>query len=348
MKKRVNRKHSFWMMFLIVAILIAFFIGLSVRFDDLSFFSKIIMALAFGWLFFYCYGKSNEQFYLSALIGVGLYVALINSFGKTYTGESPIAFDLVFGPWLLFVISIILTLFAVKWYEKSKRASKFPLILFVYYVIIWIILSINVTHFEDWKLENYLTIPFLVLLFVFYRWFRLSNISYGLIFVYMILHIIGTHYTYSEVPFGYWMSSLFDVSRNHYDRIVHFSFGFLLAYPLREVFFRIGKSRGFFGLYVPVEFVLAFSAIYELLEWLIAVLFGGDLGVAYLGTQGDVWDAQKDMALAGLGSLITMLVVAFVNLSYRGKEFWIEFKNSFKVNSDVMGEKTISKWDKKR
>src|SRR3989344_2266614 len=276
MKKSAVRRNSFWMMFLILLVLIAF------------------------------------------------YIALINSFGIPYIGESPISIDLVLGPWMLFVISLFFTFLAVKWYENSKRESKFPLILFVFYVLIWI------------------------LLFVIYRWFRLSNISYGLIFVYMILHIIGTHYTYSEVPFGYWMSSLFDVSRNHYDRIVHFSFGFLLAYPLREIFFRIGKSRGFWGIYIPVEFVLAFSAIYELLEWWIAVLFGGDLGVAYLGTQGDVWDAQKDMALAGLGAIISMFVVAFVNLSYRGREFWKEVKDSFKVRGAVLGENALSRWERKK
>ena len=348
MKNGAVSRKSFWMMFLILLVLIAFYIGLSVRFDDLNIFSKSFMVLVFGWLFFYSYKKSNEQFYLSALIGIGLYVALINSFGISYIGESPISLDIVLGPWMLFAISLLFTFLAVKWYENSKRESKFPLILFVFYVFIWIILSVNVTHFEDWKLENYLTIPFLILLFVIYRWFRLSNISYGLIFVYMILHIIGTHYTYSEVPFGYWMSSLFDVSRNHYDRIVHFSFGFLLAYPLREIFFRIGKSRGFWGIYIPVEFVLAFSAIYELLEWWIAVLFGGDLGVAYLGTQGDVWDAQKDMALAGLGAIISMFVVAFVNLSYRGREFWKEVKDSFKVRGAVLGENALSRWERKK
>ena len=348
MKNGAVSRKSFWMMFLILLVLIAFYIGISVRFDDLNIFSKAFMVLVFGWLFFYSYKKSNEQFYLSAIIGIGLYVALINSFGISYIGESPISLDIVLGPWMLFAISLLFTFLAVKWYENSKRESKFPLILFVFYVFIWIILSINVTHFEDWKLENYLTIPFLILLFVIYRWFRLSNISYGLIFVYMILHIIGTHYTYSEVPFGYWMSSLFDVSRNHYDRIVHFSFGFLLAYPLREIFFRIGKSRGFWGIYIPVEFVLAFSAIYELLEWWIAVLFGGDLGVAYLGTQGDVWDAQKDMALAGLGAIISMFVVAFVNLSYRGREFWKEVKDSFKVRGAVLGENALSRWERKK
>ncbi|MEK6792933.1 MAG: hypothetical protein AABX95_03885, partial [Nanoarchaeota archaeon] len=81
MKKGADRKHSFWMLFLIFLVLVAFYIGLSVKFDDLNVFSKAFMVLVFGWLFYYSYKKSNEQFYLASLIGVGLYVALINSFG---------------------------------------------------------------------------------------------------------------------------------------------------------------------------------------------------------------------------------------------------------------------------
>lgn len=347
MTKRDTKRYSFWMLFLIFAVLILFYIGLSVRFVELNLFSKAFMVLVFGWLFFYSYRKSNEQFYLSALVGISSYVALINSFGKVYSGESPITLNLVLGPWMLFIFSLLLAFLAVKWYQHSTHRSKFSMVLFVFYILIWIILSINVTHFEDWKLENVLTIPFLVLLFLFHKGFRFSNISYGLIFAYLVLHIIGTHYTYAEVPFGFWMSSLFDVSRNHYDRIVHFAFGFLLAYPLREIFFRIGKSKGFWGLYIPIEFVLAFSAIYELLEWWVAVLFGGDLGVAYLGTQGDVWDAQKDIALAGLGAIISMVTVALVHITYRGKGFWKEFKDSFKVRSSALGENVLAKWEKK-
>ncbi len=158
----------------------------------------------------------------------------------------------------------------------------------------------------------------------------------------MMLHIYGSHYTYSEVPFGYWLDSTFELGRNHYDRIVHFSFGFLLAYPIREMVIRISNVKGFWGLYSPVEFVLAFSAIYEIIEWIIAIAFGGDLGIAYLGTQGDVWDAIKDMALAGLGSVITMIIVLVIRFWYKPKEFWHECRESLRVRKHApLGEEML-------
>jgi putative membrane protein len=201
-----------------------------------------------------------------------------------------------------------------------------------------------VAHFQDWILENVLTVPFALLILVTHKWFRLSNVSYGLIFAYMVLHIIGTHYTYSEVPFGFWLQGLLGLGRNHYDRIVHLSFGLLMAYPMREIAVRIGEVRGFWGLYVPVEFVLAFSAIYEILEWLIAVIFGGDLGVAYLGTQGDEWDAIKDMALAGAGAVIAMCVVLVVLAVLKRGAFWKELRESLRVKQhEALGEEAIQR-----
>jgi len=128
------------------------------------------------------------------------------------------------------------------------------------------------------------------------------------------------------------MQSFFSLGRNHYDRIVHFCFGFLLAYPLGEFFEKISKSKGFWSLYIPIEFVLAFSAIFEITEWIIATIFGGDLGVAYLGSQGDVWDAQKDMALAGIGALLAMFSSFLIKLYYSGKNYLREIKNSLKIN----------------
>jgi putative membrane protein len=163
----------------------------------------------------------------------------------------------------------------------------------------------------------------------------------------MMLHIYGSHYTYAEVPFGFWMQNAFDMARNHYDRIVHFAFGFLLAYPLREMTIRISDAKGFWGFWFPVEFVLAFSCIYELIEWAIVIFFGGDLGIAYLGSQGDVWDAQKDMFLAGLGALITMCIVAVILAHFRGRDFWNEFRGSFNVkHKGILGEKSLEELEK--
>jgi putative membrane protein len=86
-----------------------------------------------------------------------------------------------------------------------------------------------------------------------------------------------------------------------YDRLVHFCFGLLMAYPIREMFLRVARVRGFWGYYLPLDVTMSFSMLYELIEWEYAACAGGEAGAAFLGTQGDEWDAQKDMAMATLG-----------------------------------------------
>src|SRR5467141_1450194 len=143
-----------------------------------------------------------------------------------------------------------------------------------------------------------------------YRVFPLSDLSYLLIAAFLTLHAVGAHYTYSEVPFGFWIQRTFGFARNPFDRIVHFSFGLLMAYPIREVFLRVANARGFWAYYLPLDVTLAFSALYEIMEMVIATLVAPGTGDAWLGTQGDVWDPQKDMGLAALGALICMVVTA--------------------------------------
>jgi putative membrane protein len=161
---------------------------------------------------------------------------------------------------------------------------------------------------------------------------------------------VGAHYTYSEVPYKDWATAagswvgvdelgdrLFSGSRNHYDRLVHFSFGLLMAYPVRELFVRVARVRGFWAYYLPLDVVMSFSMIYELIEWAIAVFVGGDVGQSYLGTQGDEWDAHKDMALATLGGTITICVTALVNWRYH-RDFAKEFSESLRSDSGPLGE----------
>ncbi|MBK7645119.1 MAG: DUF2238 domain-containing protein, partial [Planctomycetes bacterium] len=124
------------------------------------------------------------------------------------------------------------------------------------------------------------------------------------------LHLLG-----GALP--QWFPFLNITERNHYDRLVHFLFGLLFAVPIREIFLRVGQVRGFWAYYLPLDVAMAFSMLYELIEWGSALLFGGDLGAAYLGTQGDPWDAQKDMALASLGALITMCAIATLDRARR-------------------------------
>jgi len=185
-------------------------------------------------------------------------------------------------------------------------------ILLAIYFVLWIVLAFNVFDRFDWMLENVLTVLFVGLLFATYRIFPLSDLSYVLIFIFMVLHAIGGHYTYAEVPFGYWLKDVLHLSRNHFDRIVHFSFGLLMAYPIREVFLRVASARGFWAYYLPLDVTLAFSAVYEIVEMVAAEVTNPELGMAYLGTQGDVWDAQKDMGCAAIGAVLSMVITATV------------------------------------
>jgi len=141
------------------------------------------------------------------------------------------------------------------------------------------------------------------------------------------LHAVGAHYTYSLVPYdaafqnltGDSLNSVLGLSRNHYDRLVHFGYGFLLALPMRELLMRLAGVRGFWSYFLPLDLVMSSSLFYELLEWAAAVVFGGGLGAAFLGTQGDEWDAHRDMALAGIGGLIAILLVYARNRSTRDR-----------------------------
>src|ERR1051326_302399 len=118
-----------------------------------------------------------------------------------------------------------------------------------------------------------------------------------------------------------------------YDRLVHFSFGFLLTYPIREVFLRITRVKGFWGYYLPFDVTMAFWGAYEIIEWLAAANVDPQAGLAFLGSQGDVWDAQKDMTMAGIGALVAMIVTALVNMKYQ-KGFLAEMKAGFKIGAD--------------
>ena len=187
------------------------------------------------------------------------------------------------------------------------------------YLVIWTIAAIRPLHPDDWLLENVLVFLFVPLIAFSHNHFPLSDLSYVTITLFMILHAIGAHYTYAEVPFGFWIQETFQLSRNHYDRLIHFSFGLLIAYPIREIFLRVADAKGFWALYLPLDVTLAFSAMYEVIEWLAASVTNPELGAAYRGLQGDQWDAQKDIAMAGLGALSCMLLTALIRRMRKGR-----------------------------
>ncbi len=185
-------------------------------------------------------------------------------------------------------------------------------IFIAFFIINWINSYVGNTDTANWILENTLVFVFLGFLLVTYKKFIFSDLSYLLICVYLCLHVYGSKYTYAENPFGYWLKNALDLSRNHYDRIVHFSFGFLLAYPMREMFLKWLKFPNWVAWTLPIEITLSVSGFYELIEWLVADVFFKAQGDAYLGTQGDIWDAQKDIFLAFIGSIIATTIVSVV------------------------------------
>jgi putative membrane protein len=231
------------------------------------------------------------------------------------------------------------------WFRRIPRGT-YVLLLAAAFAVVFICSAIRPHHPSDWFLENALVAVAIGLLLFLARRLPLSRISYTLIFVFLCLHEIGAHWTYAEVPYDAWsrallgrsVNELFGWKRNHFDRLVHFSYGFLLAYPIREMFLRVANVRGFWGYFLPLDLTMSTSMIYELIEWGTALVVGGSLGAAYLGTQGDEWDAHKDMALASLGALIAMITTALINRSLN-RDFAREWAESLRVKQiEPLGE----------
>ena len=224
---------------------------------------------------------------------------------------------------------------------KSQMSNKrYLAILTGLFLVEAAIVAIKPWYPQDWMLENVLPVVFLAYLWGTVNKLTMSKASYTLIFIFLAFHELGSHYTYAEVPYDAAFKSITGVSfnalvgweRNNFDRVVHFLYGLLLAYPIRELYFRIADARGFWGYFLPLEFTMATSMLYELIEWGAANVVGGDLGMAYLGTQGDIWDAHKDMALASLGALIAIIITAIINYRVQ-KDFAREWSESFRIKN---------------
>lgn len=197
--------------------------------------------------------------------------------------------------------------------------SRYLQILCAGFGLYWLALALQPHDRADWLLENTLTGVFALVLWCSRRRYPLSATAWTLLLAFALLHTLGAHYTYSLVPYEAWGQRYLGISlnglagweRNNFDRVVHFLWGLLLYLPIQEGFLRsAGPLRGGWRYWFPLEFIMASSLVYELIEWGAAAFFGGELGAAYLGTQGDIWDAQKDMALATLGGLIAIVLLA--------------------------------------
>ena len=189
---------------------------------------------------------------------------------------------------------------------------RFPLILLAAYVGLFVFLAIRPYDRAVWWAENLPIMLIVAGLVLAYRWYTFSNTAYVLMAVLVFLHTIGGHFTFERVPFD-WFTEFFGFERNHYDRIAHFSVGFY-AYPLAELLLRrrLVLSRTVLFLF-PVCFILAVAGIYEIFEWLYAITADPEAGIAVLGSQGDIWDAQKDILADGLGALVAIILFVALN-----------------------------------
>ena len=196
---------------------------------------------------------------------------------------------------------------------RSKFAdNRFLQILAGCYTIFWILLAIHPVDRGDWFLENLLVFVTITVLVSTYHKFQFSNLTYSLIGLFLALHAIGAHYTYAKVPAGFSMEHLLHLNRNHYDRVIHFGFGLLLVYPVQELLQRAAGVRVTWLPWLALATIVALSSFFEILEAIIAQIVHPDLGAAYLGTQGDIWDAQKDMTAALVGGILATLAISAV------------------------------------
>ena len=194
--------------------------------------------------------------------------------------------------------------------------ERYPRLLLALLTALSLALAVAPYDRADWLLENALLFAGVGVLVATRKALPLSRLSYTLVFVFMCLHAVGAHYTYSLVPYDDWfravtgrtLSSLTGAERNHYDRLVHFCFGLLAIGPVREIARRHLGLSSRAAAYIAPEFVLAFSACYEIFEWTLAVTMSPADAEAYNGQQGDPFDSQKDMTMAALGAIVgTML-----------------------------------------
>lgn len=189
------------------------------------------------------------------------------------------------------------------------------------FLVFFALSCINPPYMDFLLMQHVPTILVVGLLCWLANQFEISRLSFSLMILFLCLHTLGARYLYSFTPYDAWSEALFGINitqtfgfeRNHYDRVVHFSYGLLLAIPVQELERRYLKLSLMVSAVLAVEFILATSAAYELLEWMIAVIFTPTWAESFLGQQGDMFDAQKDTALATLGACLSVSAVVLLN-----------------------------------
>ena len=191
------------------------------------------------------------------------------------------------------------------------KKEDYPIIIFIVFLIIWLVLAINPKYRLVWVSENILVVLSVLFLILTYKKFRFSNFSYTMIFIYLVLHAIGSHFSYSEMPLFELLKNYLGSSRNNYDRFVHFMVGFLFYFPVYEFVSKKLLLKSFWGYFITFLIIAALKGIYEVISF-GAVFITNDeiIGTHFLGMQGDQWDAQKDMFMGILGSLFSWILLS--------------------------------------
>jgi len=194
---------------------------------------------------------------------------------------------------------------------RSGRVE--PLALLAVTAVALVVSGIGPYDRATWWMEIAPVLIAAPILMLTFKRFPLTPLLYRLIFIHALILILGGYYTYARVPLGYWVQELFDLSRNHYDRLGHLAQGFVPAILARELLLRTSPLvRGKWLCCMVTSVCLAFSAFYEMIEWW-AALYGGEAADSFLGTQGDVWDTQWDMFLALIGAISAQLLLSRIH-----------------------------------
>lgn len=181
--------------------------------------------------------------------------------------------------------------------------------LLLWYIGFFLVMGWSPLDPQSWAFSNILPLLFVGVLTITYRQLPFSIASYVLMALFLTLHTIGSHYTYAQVPFGLWLEELFELPRNHFDRIVHFCFGLIFGYPLLELFERVPGMSAWIRAVMVVVTLVGLGGMWEILESWVTRIVHPELGLAYLGAQGDIWDAQKDMAATLYGALLWLAIM---------------------------------------
>lgn len=194
-------------------------------------------------------------------------------------------------------------------HNKTLTSNWAPTIIYILFFMLWLSFYFAAIDVKDWWIENILVILFIVLLFLGRKKLKFSNGALFLIFAFLFLHVYGAKMAYTKNEFGAFLQHTYNLQRNPYDRIVHFSFGFLLLYPFVEILkTRLPNKENFIFLFANMG-IFCLATTFELIEWAVAACTDKITGETYVATQGDPWDAQKDIILAVIGAfLFTMFL----------------------------------------